>query len=188
MKKRMMVVVCVVLVIAGAGCEQNAAPPLPTLIPTLEPLEPPTATIQPTEAPTTAPITRPTLPPTWTPLPAPTQPPTLTPVQDIGIPVGQPTLEVCGTFRVDPSRYGADFRFGMAVTTAWMPVATATHYRVSLIDEVGDELFTDYTAETVFTFSADLFERGKRYGWTVYPIDTVGQQMCISVGDELFLR
>ncbi len=181
----------VIILVLAAGCQSQDAP-LPTLMPTALP-ELPTATavVEPT-VPTTPPIERPTLPPTWTPSPDPSII-TATPTPDTGlmateIPRSLPTLEVCAPFRVDRSRYSATFTLGSAPQVAWTPVETAQSYRVTLIDEFGRELFTDYTLDTVYIFRADLFERGKRYGWEVYPIDVIGQQMCLQRGDELILQ
>lgn len=171
------------------GCGQQTAAPLPTLMPTALPVDAPTATVIPTQPPTSAPIVRVTLPPTWTPSPAPVeQLPTETPIvnQDVSIPTEKPTLEACGPFREDRSRYNPQFRAGSDVTVAWVPATGASSYRVNVIDETGEEFFADYTADSSYVFKADLFARGKRYGWSVYPMDSLGQQMCISVGGELF--
>ncbi|NWG16606.1 MAG: hypothetical protein HXY41_08225 [Chloroflexi bacterium] len=166
---------------------------MPTLMPTGLPVEMPTEAPAATLPPTEPPVQRPTLPPTWTPSPAPveaaTLPPTEPPAVDnpnAGLPPSQATLPACATFREDRSRYSTSFRLGSEAAVAWIAAETAASYRVNLIDEFGTELFAGYTTETTFLFAADLFERGKRYGWNVYPMDAMGQQMCISVGGELF--
>jgi hypothetical protein len=178
------------------GCGEQSAETLPTLMPTGLPVEQPTETPLPTatQPPTAPPVQRPTLPPTWTPSPVPveaaTQPPTEMPPPvsnpNVGFPAGQATLPACATFREDRSRYNTSFRLGSEALVAWAAAETAASYRVNLIDEFGNELFVGYTVETTFLFPAELFERGKRYGWNVYPMDAMGQQMCISVGGELF--
>lgn len=182
-----LLIVSALVVVLLVGCQEQQVEPLPTLMPTPDPA---TETPFPTEAPTPTPLQRPTLPPTWTPSPAPTETEAsvqvVPPVNPIELPAGQATLEVCGVFRADRSRYDPAFRLGGDATVAWMPVSTAVGYRVAVVDEFDLELFVDYTAETTFTFQADLFERNKRYGWSVYPIDGLGQQMCISVGGQLF--
>ena len=171
-----------------AGCGQQPAV-LPTLAPTSQPDDQPTATTVPTDALTRAPLTRPTFPPTWTPTPGSMQEtPVETPAaqgadtQSAGIPM----LEVCTSFRDDRDRYNPEFPLGSDITVAWLPVEGAVNYRVRLTDENGNELFFAETTETSYTFSADLFESGKLYGWNVYPIDILGQQMCIDVGSELY--
>jgi hypothetical protein len=97
----------------------------------------------------------------------------------------QPTEPGCATFADDPTRYSVTFRVGSPVTVAWLAAEGAASYRVFLIDDTGAELFDDYTSETQFVFSADLFQRGKRYGWEVYPINDLGQQFCLRRGSEL---
>lgn len=177
--------------VLAAGCQTQDVP-LPTLMPTPLP-ELPTATvaIEPPK-PTSPPLERPTFPPTWTPSPDPSLA-TATPTPEVeaavtALPRSLPTLEVCAPFRVDRNRSAVTFPFGTAPQVAWTPVETAQSYRVILIDEFGRELFTDYIVETTYTFRAELFERGKRYGWEVYPIDIIGQQMCLQRGDELIPR
>ncbi|HEX2909107.1 MAG TPA: hypothetical protein VHO69_19695 [Phototrophicaceae bacterium] len=177
-----------------AGCGQQPAQVVPTLMPTLPPAELPTQTPPPTLALTPTPFVRATLPPTWTPaaaeatdsITAVTEVPPAADNNGVQSPAGKPTLEVCGPFGVNTTAFDPTFRVGNAVTVVWLPVNTAASYRINLIDDTETELFVGYTAETTFTFQADLFERGKRYGWSVYPMDALGQQMCFSVGNELF--
>lgn len=190
MKSSVVFALCGIGLFALFGCGQQPAAPLPTLMPTALPDAVETSTGVPTEPPTSAPLVRATLPPTWTPSPAPTQAvPTEIPlIEDTAasVPAEKPTLVACGPFREDRTRYNTTFTFGTNPVVAWVAASDAPSYRVNLIDELGEELFADYTADITFTFGADLFERGKRYGWSVYPMDALGQQMCISVGGELF--
>ncbi|MBI5669769.1 MAG: hypothetical protein HZC41_17365 [Chloroflexi bacterium] len=190
MKTAVVFAACGLSLFVLAGCGQQSDAPLPTLMPTALPAEAATATTIPTQAPTSTPLVRATLPPTWTPSPASAQEqPTETPLtanQEVNIPAEKPTLEACGPFREDRSRYNPQFVAGTDVMVAWVPATGAPSYRVNVVDESGEEFFADYTADSTYTFKADLFERGKRYGWNVYPMDALGQQMCISVGGELF--
>jgi hypothetical protein len=132
---------------------------------------------------------RPTLPPTWTPTPelAGAIPEETPSSANAGFqPAEKPTLEVCGPFRDDRSRYDPEFDLGSDVTVAWVPVESATNYRIRLTDENDAELFFAVTTESSFTFSGDLFESVQRYGWSVYPMDALEQQMCFDAGGELF--
>jgi hypothetical protein len=43
----------------------------------------------------------------------------------------------------------------------------------------------DYTREPTYTFRAELFEKDKRYAWSVYPEDSINQQMCFERGDDI---
>jgi len=177
-----------------AACTPQAQT-LPTLIPT--------STTAPTdEAPeqtsTTEPTRRvpPTFPPTWTPagevvetpLPVATEPSNT--VQQIIPPTA---LEVCGTLGEDPNRNTRTFPLGAAPLVAWTGVEGAATYHIALVvvematpDSQPNETFADFTTDTAYTFPPELFESGKFYGWEVYPVDGVGQQMCQSVGAELF--
>jgi hypothetical protein len=182
---------------ALAGCRQQSQQVLPTLIPTLSgqtqatPVGLPTTTAQPTQLPTAVPVQRPTLPPTWTPSPAPTQTPDLvTPTENVisatQAQLAQATLPACANFREDRDRFQSTFRLGTSPQVVWTPADNAISYRVSVIDDTGRELFSDLTKDTQYSFRADLFERGKVYGWQVYPIDPLGQQMCLPRGSELY--
>jgi hypothetical protein len=168
------------------GCQQAANQSLPTIMPTAAATtEVGAETAVPTTEATQPPLDRPTLPPTWTVSPVPTEAPTSTvdltsqSVQD------QPTLVVCGTFAVDRERSPATFTPGNPVQVYWTAVDTAARYRISLIDEQGLELVLDYTREPTYTFPGELFERGKRYAWSVYPEDAINQQMCFERGAEI---
>lgn len=168
-------------------------PQAPEALPTLAPL--PTAANTDTPAPTQTPLIRATLPPTWTPevqaspendaaqaeatattISAPAQP----------LAVFSPTaLAVCAGFGEDLQRNTRTFPIGAAPTVYWTPVEGAVQYYVALVDENGEIVQVNYTAETGFRFDESLFEAGRLYGWEAYPIDALGQQMCLSRGAEL---
>jgi hypothetical protein len=97
----------------------------------------------------------------------------------------KPTLAVCGGFAADRERSAAAFTPGNPVQVYWTPVDTAARYRISLINDSGDELFMDYSLEATYTFRGDLFEKDKRYAWSVYPEDSLNQQMCFERGAEI---
>lgn len=167
---------CVLL----AACAQEEIV-LPTLAPS------PTQEIV-TEAPTPTQIRRATLPPTWTPVPqvAPTAT-EIIPTEVIPTPVPPATaLEVCAAFGEDRALNKRTFTLGQPAQVFWTPVVGAMQYSISLVDQTGTALHVDYTADTNYNFDATLFEAGKLYGWEVYPIDGIGQQMCLGRGAELF--
>jgi hypothetical protein len=101
-------------------------------------------------------------------------------------PAALPTLAVCSTFRADLTKFKPEFKVGSSIEVFWTPTDTAIGYRVALIDDKGQEAFSDLTADTKYTFRADLFTRGLSYGWSVYPVSSIGQQMCEKRGGELF--
>jgi hypothetical protein len=180
-----------ILALLLAACGSQSEGELPTLIPTLGGVEAATATtLPPTEPlPTQAPIVRPTLPPTWTPSVVPTEPQNQATETPVVLPTGIPlaTLEACGTFLVDLERSTSTFKLGESPAVYWSPAAGAMRYRVSVIDEFGQELFMDYAIDATYSFPAELFKAGKRYGWEVYPEDNIGRQMCFQQGAELFI-
>jgi hypothetical protein len=187
----------VILALLLAACGSQSSEALPTLIPTPGGVVATKTPVQPTEPPTPEPLTRPTLPPTWTPesgvsgsdqsgntsnlaTPTPeslnTLPPAATEV---------PTLVVCGTFVADRNRSTSTFVTGTTPQIFWSKVETAFRYRIRLLDSTGKEVFVDFSLEPTYTFRTDLFEKGKVYGWSVYPEDSLGQQMCTERGAEL---
>lgn len=183
----------IVILLAVAACAPQAEPTAAPPTPTAEEVTPePSAT--PLE------LRRPTLPPTWTPSPevggqAQAQNVDVTPH-----PEGQPTqppagitqfapatpLDVCNTFGEDRELNRRTFKIGESPQVFWTAVEGAASYSVSLIDETGQVVLTEYTVEPTITFDATLFEEGKLYGWEAYPIDALGQQMCLGRGAELF--
>jgi hypothetical protein len=194
MNKLLPALVMIALLFAACGSPSSEA--LPTLIPTPGGVAATETPVQATEPPTPEPLTRPTLPPTWTPesggaqsnqsgndsgLPTPT-PESLNPLP---APTEFATLVVCGTFVADRSRSTSTFTTGTQPQIFWSKVETAARYRIHLIDSTGAQLFEGFSVDPNYTFPADLFERGKVYGWSVYPEDSLGQQMCSERGAEL---
>ncbi|MBZ0290716.1 MAG: hypothetical protein K8I30_24030 [Anaerolineae bacterium] len=165
----------------------------PTVIPATAEVTEEIVTPQPSATPLD--LRRPTLPPTWTPVSgSEAQSSTVDPAQTPGTqaPTTAPQfvpatpLEVCNTFGEDLQRNKRTFTVGEAPQVFWTAVEGAASYSVSLIDETGEVLLTEYTIEPTITFDASLFEKGKLYGWEAYPIDRIGQQMCLGRGAELF--
>ena len=195
----------VMIAFALVACGQQSAETLPTLIPTPGGvLATPTgvaaeSTTEPTQ--TQLPLTRPTLPPTWTPSAGDQtdtsdntsgtnpQPSTATPaVQGTPAPVATevPTLVVCGGFVADRAKSVSTFAIGTTPQIVWTKVDTAARYRIRLLDDTGAELFVDFSLDPTYTFRADLFKAGNVYAWSVYPEDSLGQQMCTERGAELY--
>lgn len=187
---RLSLMVMLLLMPLLAACAQTA-PPTATPIP-------PTATIIVTPEATPTPLQRPTLPPTWTPvsrsepeatptdganaaLPVDAEPPTLNPVL-----IPPTPLEVCNNFSEDFERNRRTFTPGEPATVYWTAVEGAASYYIALLDDLGLVAIDDYTLEPTYTFMPEVFEPGKLYGWQVYPIDRLGQQMCLARGAELF--
>ena len=187
MKKSLMSLLVMVGIVMLVGCDAGTNQVLPTLIPTLEDTEVPTPTSDITEAPTATPLDldRPTLPPTWTVSPVPSE--TATPTIDATAQAQsvKPTLVVCGVFAIDRDRSPTTYTPGSPVTVYWVPVDTAARYRVRLVSETGDELFTDYALDPTYTFDPKLFNGTFRYAWQVYPEDGLNQQMCFERGGDL---
>jgi hypothetical protein len=193
MRKQSLFVVALIVLITAAACDSQIQPTAP----------PPSPTEEVTPAPSATPLElrRPTLPPTWTPSPDPngaqvqattdTQSANVqtTAVQQVTqVPAFIPAtpLEVCATLGEDRERNKRTFVIGESPQVFWIPVQGAASYSISLIDETGTVIHTDYTTEPTFTFDSTLFQQGKLYGWEVYPIDAIGQQMCLGRGAELF--
>lgn len=173
-----------ILILILAACQQEAQV-LPTLIPSPTVPEP-TATPEATATPTNAP---PTLPPTWTPTPTETYTPSPTDVIATSTPLDVPEQGLppaCETFAVNGGITQVQFPLGASPLVAWNPVDGAELYRVTLSDASGRILKDDiYIAETQYSFAPELFERDQVYGWTVIPLDAIGDQMCFPRGLEL---
>lgn len=200
MKKSIVALIMIVLGLAACGPQSSET--LPTLIPTPGGVEAATATpVQPTQPPTAAPLTRATLPPTWTPAPGSSDSSTntvsgnasslSTPTPEtlntpLPPPTELPTLVVCGTFVADRSRSTTTFTVGQSPQILWTKVETAARYRIRLLDDTGTEVMVDFTLEPGYTFRPDLFTAGKVYAWSIYPEDSLGQQMCSERGAELY--
>lgn len=179
------------------ACAQQQTPPGELPSPTV-PESTPTEALTATPTATIAP--RSTLPPEWTVAPPtdeaggdtendPSAPPTLTaePPVDLQSPIPASALdEACDSFGPDLDRSQRTYRPGENATVYWYPVEGAEFYSVTLTDESGEAVITGYTEETGYVFEADLFAEGGFYGWEAYPINSVGQQMCLTRGAELF--
>jgi len=178
--QRYLIIILLACLLLAACAQEELAPP-PTLAPS------PTQEII-TPLPTATEIKRATLPPTWTPVQE--SAPTATevvPTQIINTSIPPPTaLEACATFGEDRTLNKRTYTAGQPAQVFWTPVQGAVQYSISLVDQAGKSLFVDYTADTNFTFDGTLFEAGKLYGWEAYPIDNIGQQMCLARGAELF--
>lgn len=170
-------------VLVGCG-QQPTDQALPTINSTAN-IEPATATSAATTAATQPSLDRPTLPPTWTVSPVATEPPTATTDLTRQAQHVKPTLVVCGSFAADRERSGAVHTGSNPVQVFWTAVSTAARYRVSLRNDRGEELITDYTLEPTYTFAGDIFERDGVYAWSVYPEDSINQQMCFERGAEI---
>ncbi len=181
----------ILILVAACTTQQQA---LPTLIPT--PTVPATTEVS-EQTPTPEPTRRvvPTFPPTWTPAGV-VETPAETPTTEAA-PVIQPTLPtplaVCATFDVDVARNPRTFTIGESPQVFWTAVEGAATYHIALFsldpatpEAQPAEVYADFALDTNYTFPAELFEAGKLYGWELYPLDRVGQQMCVSVGAELF--
>jgi hypothetical protein len=195
MNKLLPALVMIALLLAACGTQSSET--LPTLMPTPGGAVATDTPMQATEPPTPEPLIRPTLPPTWTPesgvgggdqsssdsgLPTPTPESLNQPPQGA---TDIPTLVVCGTFVADRNRSTSTFTTGAQPQIFWSNVETAFRYRIRLLDSTGAQLFEDFSLEPSYTFPANLFEKGKVYGWSVYPEDSLGQQMCSERGAEL---
>jgi hypothetical protein len=184
------------ILILLAACDQGKEAEIPTLFPTqAQEQVAPTSTLMPTDEPATSTpvptqVASPTsgrqeMPPTWTLTPTDTatpEPATAAPTE--GVTVAAP-LAACDTFGPDFTRNPTEFEVGNAVQVFWIPVDGAATYKVTLIDQMGRSITQHYTAASDYTFEAELFEAGKRYGWEVVPYNEFKDQMCYGRGDEL---
>jgi hypothetical protein len=109
----------------------------------------------------------------------------------------QPTLPtplaVCATFGEEVALNNRSFPVGSEPQVFWTAVEGASSYHIALVvvdpatpEAEPQEVFADFVQNVSYTFPAELFEAGKFYGWEVYPVDGIGQQMCLSLGGELF--
>lgn len=186
MRNRMLIVIVVLCAGVLSACDSGETPPPP---PTLFPsptADEPTLTTEPAVGPTNTPPSWRELPPTWTFTPEPTATEQLVMPTQPPLPITAPELpSACDTFVPDTERSQRDFPIGGRPVVAWTPVEGALSYRLALVDALGNELLVEFIAENTFTFEADLFRLGQRYGWEVYPRDHLAIQMCFSVGGEL---
>src|SRR5262249_13864468 len=153
MNRRMVAFGAFIAMCLMAGCRQPESQTLPTIAPSAAPNQVATSTAAATLPPTEPPLDRPTLPPTWTASPPPTQPPTAT--IDVAAQSAKPTLVACGGFAADRERSDKTFTPGNPVQVFWTAVDTAARYRISLIDDQGNELFMDYALQPSYIFKGD---------------------------------
>ncbi|MFN8376211.1 MAG: hypothetical protein U0694_25470 [Anaerolineae bacterium] len=190
MQKRWFIYV-LILVGALAACNAQPTPVLPTLIPTSTDAPAPTDTDVPSPQPTVPTSTAFSLPPTWTFTPVPSNTPVPPTATQAATAQEFTPLNACSTFAIDIQRSVTSFPSNTEPVVAWTAVQGAQLYRVTLYapDNFGNlqALFDGYTDQTSYTFTRDLytFEVGTQYGWEVYPIDNLQQQMCLSLGGEL---
>ena len=186
---------CLALALLLLAACTNQQQTLPTLIPT------PTTeatTTPPDQTPTQEPTRRiaPTFPPTWTPV-GPTETSVDIPATEANAPAIVPTLPtplaVCATFDEEVALNTRSFPIGSSPQVFWKAVEGAATYHIALVvvdpatpEALPEEVFADFVQDVSYTFPAELFEVDKFYGWEVYPVDSIGQQMCLSVGGELF--
>jgi hypothetical protein len=149
-------------------------------------------------------IRRATLPPTWTPTPDPDAPEEAAAgnpqIGGEGLAIietgatepapmlqAPPTpLEVCFNFGEDREQNPRYYVPGQAATVVWTPVQGAQYYSIMLVNEAGESLLVEYVDGTQYTFGPELLTDRGLYGWEAYPVDSIGQQMCLSRGAQLF--
>jgi hypothetical protein len=177
--QRYLIIFLLVCISLTACAQEEAVPPTLAPSPTQEIITP---------LPTATEIKRATLPPTWTPVQEVIATATeILTTEVVNTPIPPPTaLEVCTNFGEDRALNKRTYTTGQPAQIFWTPVQGAVQYSISLVDQTGTVLYVGYTADTNFTFEATLFEAGQFYGWEAYPIDNIGQQMCLGRGAELF--
>lgn len=192
MQKRSIIIFCTVLMLIVTACGQPEDLPTAVAFPTdVPPTEDPEAqAVEVEDVATETPFVASTLPPTWTPTFEPTETliPTETEIPDTFTP--QPTIEatpsVCDTFAADPELSTREFIVGETPVVAWTPVEGAVLYRVFLYRFNGRTMRDDiYTDLTTWSFDPNVFELGENYLWAVWPLDSIGDQMCFERGLEL---
>jgi hypothetical protein len=175
-------------ILALAACQPQQQPTAtPTaVVPTVTPTVAGEATATPTPA---APVARNTLPPPFTPTQSEPATPTVTETPPVTATFFDPVVTLpagCETFLVSDASRSIRFNLGESPTVSWSGAAGAVRYRLKLVETTGRILDENiYIAETSYTFPAELFGRGRFYGWEVYPINEAGDQMCFIQGGEL---
>lgn len=195
MQQWFLVMMTLLVLFSAVACAPAEEPPLPTLagqqesLPLEEtPIEEPAASTEADPTNTPRPSGRPTLPPTWTPQPSPTMTNTPEPVFPSPTPfipaAGVP--DACSNFVADIAGSTIEFRLGTPPTAAWTSIEGAELYRLTLAEANGRVIRDDiYLTDTQYQFDGSLFEEGRFYGWSVYPINANGDQMCFQAGLEL---
>lgn len=190
MQKRWIIILFSIVVMVISACSQGDALPTAMSIPTDEPPteEPQAQEVEPTATRTPAPPS--TLPPTWTFTPEVTETliPTETEILETVTPLPSPKAvsSVCDVFQADSERSTREFVVGETPIAAWTPVEGAVLYRVFLYNFNGKTMRDDiYTDQTSWSFDPNVFEFGQNYVWAVWPLDSIGDQMCFERGLEL---
>lgn len=193
--RRVILILALLILLISTACAQEQAPAVTEAV-----IESATEDVVPTEAAATStPLMVRTLPPTWTPSPPAEAENTSDSGGDNSAVATQPAaventepeliaptaLEVCATFGEDLTLNKRTFTPGTPVQIFWTPVEGAASYFITLIDQFGDTVQTDYTSQTTLVYPPELFKANSLYGWEAYPIDPAGRQMCISRGAEL---
>lgn len=186
-KNRSIFVVLMMLATILSACVQGEVLPTAVEFPTEVP---PTATEEVAETPTATTVTNPTLPPTWTFTPEVTATtiPTDTEVPETSTPLPTPKTvsAACDSFSADPEQSTREFTIGEAPMAVWTPVEGAVLYRVFLTTFSQTVIFDNlYIEENSYTFDPAIFELGENYLWAVWPLDSIGDQMCFERGLEL---
>lgn len=187
MKQHGWLIGVVLVMLLVSACGQSQSDELPTLIPTAT-IEAETPT--PEETASNTPGPRATLPPTWTFTPEPTETlipsPTSMPDTSTPNPTPKAVSSACDAFGADGENSTREFFVGDAPTVYWTPVAGAELYRVFLYTYSGSTIRSDiYVDVTNFTFDPSYFQLGENYVWAVWPLDSIGDQMCFERGLEL---
>jgi hypothetical protein len=195
MKKSLMIVILLAAMLVtaacGSGSEATPAPTQTQIEATAEVQADSTSTPTAGMTPTIS-LLAPTLPASWTPTgtQTPTETPTPTPSP---APVVVATANpACEPFRVDFEITQREINLGETLTVGWTPVEGAGLYRVFVYDitlqdlRLKEELLdSNFLA---YTFAQDVFPRAGRYGWEVQPLDAVGIQMCLGVGEGVIIE
>jgi hypothetical protein len=186
-QNRWMIIIIVIMSLVISACSQQEE--LPTVV--AFPTEIPPTEVEITVEPTLTPVPRElaTLPPTWTNTPdvTATIEATATPAETATfLPEPKAVSVACDTFQIDTEKTTKEFFIGESPIGAWTAVDGAALYHVFLYDfrgrTINDQI---YTEDTFWEFNPDHFELGENYIWAVWPLDSVGDQMCFERGLEL---
>lgn len=189
MRKSIGYVLCLMLLMVACSPQEEIVLPTEARLDadvTAEAVASPEVDESPTETPIPPTPTRQfELPPTWTPTDV---PPTSTPIilpTDTPLPTPVSLPPACDVFAADFERSDSQFTIGAQPLVAWIAAPGAELYRLRVIDEFGATILDEYLRETEYRLPSDIFEVGRRYGWEVIPLDSIGDQMCYQRGDIL---
>ena len=187
MRNKWMIIIIVVMSLFVSACSQPEALPTAVSFPT---------DVPPTDLPemTATPIPptlgdRATLPPTWTSTPDVTETPDFTETPNVtatDLPTPNAVAQACENFEVDNELTTKEFIIGESPIAAWTQIDGAVLYHVFLYDfdgrTINDQI---YTEDTFWEFNPDHFKLGQNYIWAVWPLNSIGDQMCFERGLEL---